>query len=260
MIHRVEMKLYLVLVFTVISGMLPVKAQSVLDYTRDVYVKSTDSLPYRLLYPLNYNKNKKYPIVVFLHGSGQRGNDNETQLIGVPKRLTDAAGRSKYPCFIFVPQCSRKDVWVKFPNFPAGLETTVLATPSAGLALAKLDLLIKNLPVDPKRIYVTGYSMGGEGAFDFLTRRPNLFAAAIPICSVSDTAKAKLIYKTPIWAFHGDQDDVNDVKYSRLMISALENQKGKPKYTEYPGVKHNSWTKAYEEPALFDWLFSQKKR
>lgn len=254
------MKLYLSLLVTLILSIQSTKAQQPLVYTADVYVTSTDSLPYRLLYPLNYNKNKKYPIVVFLHGSGQRGNDNEAQLIGVPKRLTDASGRTKYPCFIFVPQCSKKDVWVKFPNFPASLETTKSATPGAKLTLERLDLLLKILPIDRKRIYVTGYSMGGEGAFDFLTRRPNLFAAAIPICSVSDTAQARLIYKTPIWAFHGDQDDVNDVKYSRLMISALEQHKGKPKYTEYAGVKHNSWNKAYEEPFLLDWLFSQRKK
>ncbi|ACU02314.1 phospholipase/Carboxylesterase [Pedobacter heparinus DSM 2366] len=251
-------KLKLVIAF--ILACQSVKAQQISTYTKDVYVTSKDSLPYRLLYPLNYNKNKKYPIVVFLHGSGQRGNNNEAQLTGVPKRLTDSAGRVKYACFILAPQCSKKDVWVKFPNFPASLETTKLATPATKSVLAKLDLLIKNLPIDPKRVYVTGYSMGGEGAFDFLARRPGLFAAAIPICSVSDTAKARLIYKIPIWAFHGDQDDVNDVKYSRLMITALENRKGTPKYTEYQGVKHNSWLKAYEEPGLFDWLFSQRRR
>lgn len=253
------MKLYHAITIALILGCQSIKAQQPLPYIKDVYVTSKSSLPYRLLYPLNYNKNKKYPIVVFLHGSGQRGNDNETQLIGVPKRLTDSAGRIKYPCFILVPQCDKKDVWVKFPNFPTSLEATKLATPSAEATLAKLDLLIKTLPIDRKRVYITGYSMGGEGAFDFLTRRPNLFAAAIPICSVADTAKAKLIYKTPIWAFHGDQDDVNDVKYSRLMITALKNHKGTPKYTEYPGVKHNSWTRAYDEPDLFDWLFSQKR-
>lgn len=254
------MKLYHTVVVALILSCSSIKAQQTLPYTKDVYVSSKSSLPYRLLYPLNYDKRKKYPIVVFLHGSGQRGNDNETQLIGVPKRLTDSVGRVKYPCFILVPQCDKKDVWVKFPSFPTSLEATKLPTPSAEATLEKLDFFIKTLPIDRKRIYITGYSMGGEGAFDFLTRRPNLFTAAIPICSVADTAKAKLIYKTPIWAFHGDQDDVNDVKYSRLMITALKNHKGTPKYTEYPDVKHNSWTRAYNEPDLFDWLFSQKKR
>lgn len=253
------MKLYLTIIAALIAGGQTLKAQQASIYTSNIYVTLRDSLPYRLLYPLNYKKNKKYPIVVFLHGSGQRGNDNEAQLIGVPKHLTDSIGRIKYPCFIFIPQCNKKDVWVKFPNFPTSLETGKLATPSSRLTLIKLNSLIKNLPIDRKRVYVTGYSMGGEGAFDFLTRQPDLFAAAIPICSVSDTAKAKIICKIPIWAFHGDQDDVNNVKYSRLMIAALENHKGTPKYTEYPNVKHNSWTKAYDEPGLFDWLFKQRK-
>ncbi|HEY4197631.1 MAG TPA: prolyl oligopeptidase family serine peptidase [Mucilaginibacter sp.] len=254
------MKLRLVILVFFMVAYQPVNAQQILSFTKEVYRTGKDSLPYRLLYPLHYNKHNRYPIVLFLHGAGQRGTDNEAQLTGVPKTLTDSAGREKYPCFILVPQCARQDVWVKFPHFPESLQTTALPTPSARATLAELDLLIKQLPIDKKRIYITGYSMGGEGTFDFLTRRPDLFAAAIPICSVSDTSKANLIYQIPIWAFHGDQDDVNNVKYSRLMIDALKKYKGTPIYTEYPGIKHNSWTKAYNEPGLFDWLFSQKRR
>ena len=253
------MKLSLIILVFLMVAYQPVKAQQMLSYTKEVYRTGTYSLPYRLLYPLHYNKHKKYPIVLFLHGAGQRGTDNEAQLVGVPKALTDSAGREKYPCFILVPQCAKEDVWVKFPSFPESLQTTTQPTPSAQATLEELELLIKQLPVDRKRIYIIGYSMGGEGAFDFLTRRPNLFAASIPICSVADTARANLIYRIPIWAFHGDQDDINDVKYSRLMIDALKKHKGTPKYTEFPGIKHNSWTKAYNEPGLFDWLFSQKQ-
>jgi len=253
------MKLYLIVLILVVVTHQSINAQQVLPYTKEVYITNKDTLPYRLLYPLHYNKHKRYPIVLFLHGAGQRGIDNEAQLTGVPKALTDSAGREKYSCFILVPQCAKKDVWVKFPHFPESLETTVLPTPSAYATLAQLDLLIKHLPIDKKRVYITGYSMGGEGTFDFLTRRPDLFAAAIPICSVSDTGKANLIYKIPLWAFHGDQDDVNNVKYSRLMINALKKLNGNPIYTEYPGIKHNSWSKAYSEPGLFDWLFTQKR-
>lgn len=104
-----------------------------------------------------------------------------------------------------------------------------------------------------------GYSMGGEGSFDLLTRRPKLFAAAVPICAVADTSQARQIAHIPIWAFHGDQDDVNNVKYTRLMVAELKKYNGKPIYTEYPGGKHNIWTKAYAEPGLFDWLFAQKR-
>jgi predicted peptidase len=251
------MKLYLFILVFFIVAYQPGKAQS---YTKDVYRTDKDSLPYRLLYPLRYNKHKRYPIVLFLHGSGKRGTDNEAPLAVVPKALTDSTGREKYPCFILVPQCPKNDVWVKFPHFPESLQTTTLPTPSAQATLAQLDLLIKQLPIDRKRVYITGYSMGGEGTFDLLTRRPDLFAAAIPICSVADTARANLIYRIPIWAFHGDQDDVNNVKYSRLMIDALKKFNGTPIYTEYPGVKHDSWSKAYDEPGLFDWLFSQRQQ
>lgn len=230
-----------------------------LSYTKALYTTGKDSLPYRLLYPLNYNKHKRYPLVLFLHGAGQRGTDNEAPLTRVPNVLTDTAGREKYPCFILVPQCPKNDVWVKFPKFPESLHTTELLTPSARNVLAVLDSLIAHLSIDKKRVYITGYSMGGEGAFDLLTRRPNLFAAAIPICAVADTARAGLIYKIPVWAFHGDHDDVNDVKYSRLMIAALKKYNGTPIYTEYAGFKHNIWSKAYNEPGLFDWLFSLRR-
>jgi predicted peptidase len=248
----------------IILALLPVayqsvKAQQILSYEKAVYTAGKDSLPYRLLYPLHYNKHKRYPLVLFLHGAGSRGADNEVQLAGVPKALTDSVGREKYPCFIFAPQCPKNDVWVKFPHFPESIQTTAQPTPSAWAVLTVLDSLISHLPIDRKRVYITGYSMGGEGAFDLLTRGPNLFAAAIPICPVADTARAGLIYQIPVWTFHGDQDDVNDVKYSRLMVAALKKYNGTPIYTEYPGIKHNIWSKAYNEPGLFDWLFSQKR-
>jgi predicted peptidase len=254
------MKSYFFILAFLLGACLRIKAQPVLSYTKAVYTTGKDSLPYRLLYPLHYNKHKRYPLVLFLHGAGQRGTDNEAQLTGVPKVLTDTAGREKYACFILVPQCPKNDVWVKFPHFPENIQTTELPTRSAQAVLAALDSLIRQLPVDRKRVYITGYSMGGEGAFDLLTRRPHLFAAAIPISSVADTARARLIYQTPVWAFHGDQDDVNDVKYSRLMIVALKKYNGTPIYTEYPGFKHNVWGKAYNEPGLFEWLFEQRRR
>jgi predicted peptidase len=249
---------YTILLFALLISSV-IKAQALVSFEKKVFIAAGDTLPYRLLYPANYNKNKHYPIVVFLHGAGQRGDNNETQLTGVPKALTDSVGRIKYPCFILAPQCAVKDVWVKFPDFPKNIATTREPTKSAGATLQLLNSLLKQLPIDKQRVYLTGYSMGGEGSFDFLTRRPHLFAAAAPICSVADTSKAKLIYKIPIWAFHGDQDDVNDVKYTRMMIEDLRKLGGKPIYTEYPGVKHNSWTNAYMEPGLFDWLFSQRK-
>jgi predicted peptidase len=201
-----------------------------------------------------------YPIVLFLHGAGERGTDNDIQLAVMPGQLVSAAGQSKYPCFILAPQCPKNDVWVNFPQFPEVLQAPDTPTTAMRMVIEVMVKLEKELPVDKHRVYLTGYSMGGEGSFDLLIRRPDWFAAAIPICSVSDTSKAGRISKIPIWAFHCDQDNVNDVKYSRLMINALKSHGGNPKYTEYPGVKHNSWGMAYKEPALYDWLFLQRRQ
>lgn len=237
----------------------PLQAQEQPHFEKAVYHNKLDSLPYRLLYPLNYQPSKKYPLLVFLHGMGGRGNDNQKQLNGFPKILTTIESRQRYNCFILVPQCPSTDVWVKFPQFPKSLKATSKPTKSAQLVFALLAQLQKQLPIADRKIYVMGNSMGGEATFDFLARKPKLFAAGIPICAVADTATAKYIAPIPIWAFHGDQDDVNEVKYTRMMIESLKKQGGQPKYTEYPGVKHNSWDKAYVEPGLFDWLFSQER-
>jgi predicted peptidase len=233
--------------------------QSVSIFKKEIFVSAADSLPYRLAYPEKYNSKKRYPLVLFLHGAGTRGTDNELQLPGVPAALTNEVGREKFPCFIVAPQCPKTDVWVKFTQFPKSLQATASPTRSAALVLKLIDSLVAHCPVDPRRVYITGYSMGGEGTFDLLTRRLQLFAAAAPICSVADTAKAAAISMIPLWAFHGDQDDVNDVKYTRMMISALKTHGGRPKYTEYPGVKHNSWINAYKEADLLPWLFAQRK-
>jgi predicted peptidase len=113
--------------------------------------------------------------------------------------------------------------------------------------------------IDPKRIYVTGLSMGGFGTWDVIQRKPDLFAAAVPICGGGDVSKAEKIALIPIWAFHGAEDLLVLPKWSRDMINAIRKAGGNPKYTEYPGVGHQSWIKAYSEPELFIWLFSQKK-
>ncbi|UFH53141.1 prolyl oligopeptidase family serine peptidase [Spirosoma sp. KNUC1025] len=229
-------------------------------FTRTVYVTGGDTLPYRLLYPVNYDARKKYPLVLFLHGNGERGNDNNRTLLRVPASLTSPSGRQTYSCFVVVPQCPKNQVWVSFPNFPNSLQTSAQLTSPAQLTLALVDQLMSRLPIDRNRLYVTGYSSGGEGTFDLLTRKPDLFAAGIPICSVGDTSRASRIASIPIWAFHGSADNVNPVIYSRLMVAALRKRGGQPKYTEYPGLGHNIVDTVYTESTLFEWLFAQKKR
>jgi predicted peptidase len=156
-----------------------------------------------------------------------------------------------------VPQCTKKEPWVRFPEFPHSIATPDTPTTSTRLTLELIEELKDDLPVQRKQIYITGLSLGGEGTFDFLSRAPKLFAAAVPICGIADTAKATIYRKVPLWAFHGDEDKVNDVQYTRMIISSLKKAGGKPKYTEYKGVKHNSWINAYAEPTLLKWLFDK---
>lgn len=134
-------------------------------------------------------------------------------------------------------------------------------TPSAPmrLALGLLDAVRKDWRIDPNRIYVTGLSMGGYGTYDIIARRPQLFAAAIPMCGGGDPATAPTLTHLPLWIFHGGADPTVPTQRSRMMVEALHQAGGAPRYTEYPGVGHASWINAYQEPELADWLFTQVK-
>lgn len=219
-----------------------------------------DTLHYRIQNPLNAKIDNKYPLIIFLHGLGDRGSDNEIPLRILPPVFKDSLNKGKYPCYLLVPQCPEKFVWVDFPDFPKSIVPTDKPTPASQLTLDLINILIDSKNIDSQRIYITGFSMGGEGTFDMLIREPDLFACAVPICSVSDTSKASLIKDIPTWLFHGSKDNVNEVKYSRLMYEAMKKCGGNPKYTEYPNLNHNSWDRAYSEPDLLKWMFDQKRK
>jgi predicted peptidase len=219
--------------------------------------KTNDTLPYRLLSPLNENSSIKYPLLVYLHGSGSRGNDNEAPVNKLSSGFTDSLNRINFPCYILVPQCPQNDSWVVFPNFSKSISTTDTPTKACKQTLDLIHELIQTKNIDSHRIYLTGFSMGGEGTFDLLTREPELFACAVPLASVADTSKANLISNIPIWAFHGDLDKVNDVKYTRIMIEAIERKGGNPNYTEIKGVGHDCRNEAYLNEKLWKWVFEQ---
>jgi predicted peptidase len=222
-------------------------------------------LPYRILYPENYDKTKKYPLVLFLHGAGERGNDNEKQLVHGSKLFLDAENRKKFPAIVIFPQCPFNSFWASIK-----VDTTVqprrLAfdyTNEAHWALIAANELVQKVTseeaVDLKRIYVAGLSMGGMGTFESVYRYPNLYAAALPICGGADlNSYNKWTGKTPFWIFHGDADPVVTVKLSRDANEKLKSIKAKVKYTEYPGVNHNSWDSAFAEPDFLKWMFQQK--
>lgn len=218
-------------------------------------------LPYRLLKPATLDPAKTYPLVLFLHGAGERGDDNAKQLVHGCRDFAADALRGKHPCFVVAPQCPGGKQWVEVPW--SGLAHEMPAKPSdpLRLAVALVESLKGELPVDADRVYVTGLSMGGFGTWDAVQRFPKLFAAAVPVCGGGDARpeSVKPIAGLPVWIFHGDKDTVVKTSRSRDMVAALKQAGGAPRYTEYPGVGHNSWSQAYATPELYDWLFAQKK-
>lgn len=217
-------------------------------------------LNYRLLKPKDYDPNRKYPLVLFLHGAGERGDDNKKQLVHGMNDFASDDVMAKYPAFVVAPQCPNDKKWVEVDW--GAMKHTAPEKPSQSLQLSfeALESLQKEFSIDAKRIYVTGLSMGGYGTWDALERRPDFFAAGAPICGGGDVGNAKKLTKVPIWAFHGDKDGAVKVERTRDMIAAIKEAGGEPKYTEYPGVGHNSWSQTYSNPEFYAWLFAQQRK
>jgi predicted peptidase len=234
-------------------------AQSV-EFEKHIFSTSSGELPYRFVRAAEGSETK-YPLLVFLHGGGELGDNNETQLSNFPSHFLSSENRAKYNCYIIAPQCPSYDSWTSFPQYPSSIHTSESPTQAMSLVLSLIDSLCKatNLNIDKNRIYVTGLSLGGEGTFDIITRAPDLFAAAAPICGIADTSKSHLMKNTPLWIFHGSKDDINDVKYSRMIVKALASINVNAKYTEYPNLSHYCWNKAFDEPEFLSWMFSQRK-
>ena len=215
---------------------------------------------YRLLKPKGYDPKKSYPLVLFLHGAGERGSDNKIQLIHGMNEFAADEIMEKYPAFVIAPQCPEGKQWVEVAW--TADEHTMPKEPAEPLRQS-LDLvaaLQKEFSIDKSRLYVTGLSMGGFGAWDAIQRHPELFAAAVTVCGGGDTSLAEKIKDTPVWAFHGADDDAVKPKRSRDMIAALKKAGGSPIYREYEKVGHNSWEKAYRDAEMYEWLFGQKKK
>ncbi len=204
------------------------------------FTKDKASLPYRLLKPDGYDKNGKdrYPLVVFLHGAFGRGTDNKMQLRSGVEEFVKDTTREKHPCFLAVPQCPPDKQWTNVGWFDGKAATcrSPKAPPShQRLVLDLIDTVAGEHRIDKDRIYLTGVSVGGYGTWDLVSRRPELFAAAIPVSGGGDPAQAEKLAKLPIWAFHGDADPLVPVERPRDMIAAIKKAGGEPKYTEYRG-------------------------
>ncbi|MBK8700293.1 MAG: dienelactone hydrolase family protein [Saprospiraceae bacterium] len=220
------------------------------------------NMPYRILYPVV--KKSKYPLLIFMHGSGERGSDNERQLIHSRQMFLE--NMQAFPAVVVLPQCPTNDYWssVDITTDGEGKRFHTFndkkATPAMETVLSLIDSL-SNLPfIDKDRIYATGLSMGGMATYEIMWRRPGLLAAAAPICGGAYEGKVGEMSKTPcIRIFHGADDDVIDVNHSRSIYKLLKNLSANVQYTEYAGVKHNSWAPAYKEADFFTWMFSCKK-
>ncbi len=241
-------------------------AQDTSLYKARYYIgQGGDTLPYRILLPEGYAAGKRFPLVLFLHGAGERGNDNALQLIHGAKLFARADIRTQYPAIVVFPQCAKDSYWARVERDPqrAQWDFPLWETPSRpmGLVMEMLDALIRTERVDTTRLYVAGLSMGGMGTFELLARQPGRFAAAIPICGGGNPLLAPLYAsRTPMWVFHGEADAVVPVGLSRKMVDAARSAGGKVRYTEYPGVNHDSWTPAFAEPDLLKWLFSHRNK
>ncbi|MGA9770288.1 MAG: prolyl oligopeptidase family serine peptidase [Blastocatellia bacterium] len=221
-----------------------------------------ETYTYQVYVPANWTKAKKWPIILFLHGAGERGNDGLIQTeVGIGTLIRRHPDR--IPAIVVMPQCATNHWWLQ-PEMQAQ-------------ALKALEQSMKEFNGDQTRTYLTGLSMGGNGTWAIASANPGKFAAIAPVCAPARISPrygvqvnpedmseeryktyAAKIGRTPVWVFHGDADPVVPVTESRLMVEALKAASGDVRYNEYPGVGHDSWNKAYAEPELFTWLFSHQ--
>ena len=219
------------------------------------------SLPYRLYVPRDYLQSRRYPLLVVLHGSGERGKDNARHLGNGVLAFCEAALQRRQPSFVVYPQCPEGARWVE-ASWSEG-RYSVDDVPESAPLRAVMDLLPalgKEFSLEPRAHLLAGLSMGGYGCFDLLARHPGTFAGAMAICGGGDPGKAALMKDVPIWAFHGAADDVVPVAGSRLMVQALRKAGGRVRYTEYPGVGHRAWEQALAEKRALAWLLGQRRK
>lgn len=228
---------------------------------------------YRLLAPANVEPGKKYPLVLFLHGAGERGDDNRIQLLYLPTWMSDDDDRQRFPCYLLAPQCPKTKWWFDAKRAFAkpkseGETADKPAEPSGPASLSDelkavsrmVDEALAKHPIDPDRVYLTGLSMGGFGSWALAAAQPERFAALAPICGGGDAGTADRLATLPIWVVHGAADPVVPVARSRTMVEAVKKAGGNVQYHELEGVGHDSWTPAYREgDGLLKWLFEQRR-
>lgn len=213
------------------------------EHSFKTWILKEVQMRYLLYLPKDYGKEplKKYPLILFLHGAGERGDDLElVKRHGIPKVVEKM---ENFPFIVVSPQCPSDSWWT--------VELEALK--------ALLDEVTYRYEVDPDRIYLTGLSMGGFGTWAMAIKYPDLFAAIAPICGGGDPNKVCAIKHVPVWVSHGAKDNVVPLEQSEKMVKALQQCGGNVKFTVYPDAEHDSWTVTYDNPELYDWLLKQSK-
>ncbi|MFD1161159.1 carboxylesterase family protein [Hwangdonia seohaensis] len=236
-------------------------------YSKELYINQSDTLQYRLMMPKDFDDSKQYPVILFLHGAGERGSDNKAQLVHGSKLFASEENRAHFPAIVIFPQCPKNSYWANARidrtsnplkiEFPLDIEPTK----PLNLVMQLMDEISTKPYVNKNKIYVGGLSMGGMGTFEMVYRKPQFFAAAISICGAGNPEATKVYAKTtPFWVFHGANDNVVNPISSVNMVEGLLKNGGKPNFTLYANDNHNSWDSAFAEPQFLPWLFSNIKQ
>ncbi len=242
-----------------------VKTQERPAFQAKQFIIGNDTLRYRILYPEKYKKHRAYPLVMFLHGAGERGNNNEAQLTHGAALFLKPESRKYFKSIVIFPQCPNNKLWSKFKMVNgkfAGSDSESAPPIEQQLVKALMDSMLLNRHILERQIYLGGLSMGAFGSYDMLIRNPDYFAAAFLICGVADIpALVQKAKEVPMWIFHGEKDPVVPPEPNRELYKALMTAGATDiTYSEYPGVGHDSWNNAFAESKLLPWVFSHKKK
>lgn len=260
---RLVVGLLTAIMLLVTSG---VMAQSKDEFKKEQFISKNDTLNYRILFPENFSEEEKYPVVLVLHGAGERGDDNESQLVHGSDLFLNAENRKDFPAIVIFPQAPKEDYWAKVEvkrdtmPYQFDFKNTEAPTKSLDLVMKMMDSVVAQDFVNKDKVYVGGLSMGGMGTYEIIYKKPEMFAAAFAICGGANPEIAKDYPKGfNIWIFHGEKDDLVPPRLSKAMARSINHHGGNAKVSLYPEDNHNSWDSAFSEPYLLEWLFSHNR-
>lgn len=240
-------------------------AQDKTMFSKEQFIKGGDTLQYRMLLPENFDEKKQYPVLFFLHGAGERGSNNEAQLIHGSKLFLNPENRKNFPAIIIFPQCPKDDYWANV-IIGDGKNLERFSFQKGGKPGKAMELLVALVAKiksekfsDNDRFYVGGLSMGAMGTYEILRRKPNVFASAFAICGGDHVENVKKYKHVPLWIFHGGKDSVVPIQKSEIVVNELKRLNSDVKFRVYPDANHNSWDPAFAEPDFLSWIFSYRK-